>query len=329
MIGRENLAAFYAAQAQGLVKIHIVGDSKAAANANLPQHITAAANGHPVQITTAAYSGQNSHTWANGAVQTFLSTVPNCDLLIVNFGTNEGVGGATGGAQDLCDTEANHLSAINLIRKSRPISALSILLMGQTPCNNDNPAYNQTTARMRGINEVLADVAKAKNCGFFDPLELFERAHSEAGWMDQLPPPTYGGGNVHPGPSMNAVLYGELGKALFPVPYSIPAGSDGIVLPPLQSGWVKHTVGYEPRAVLRNGHVQLNGVIKPGTVAAQTVLFTLPAGYRPTVNRFFNVSTGNGGTSCEVQVLAHGPVRIAAAFAGTYVSLDGISFVTI
>lgn len=339
LFGRENLAAFFAAQVRARtngtpIRIHIFGDSKVAGTGvsdgyRLDQLLMSAANGYPIIVTHEGFSGQNSFVWANNEDQDFVLEHPSVDLLIVDIGTNEGVLGATGGAQTDAETKANLLAADATIRLSRSPSSLSILYLGQTPANNWQPAYNQTTEHMEQVNAVMKEVAEETNAGYFDTLQLFTRAHSEAGWMEQLPTPNYGGGNVHPGNAMNMVLVGELGKALFPLPFDLPAGADGVAYPALQSGWQAWTAPattYAPRATLKGGIVYLDGLIKPGTTADYTTLFTLPAGYRPAVNRFVSVATSNAGGARQIQILSSGVVRLAESFAGTYVSLDGISF---
>lgn len=233
LYGRENLAAFYGslvkARATGRrINIHIFGDSKVSGvgvtdGYRLDQLLADASNGYPVTITYEGLGGQNSFIWANDKVQDFVLEHPYTDLLIVDIGTNEGVAGAIGGAQAKEQTKANLLAADAVIRLSRSTSQLSVLYLGQTPANNWKPAYNQTTEHMQEVNRILQEVAQETNAGYFDTLQLFSRAHSEAGWMEQLPMPAYGGGNVHPGDSMNLVLVGELGKALFPLPYKLAA----------------------------------------------------------------------------------------------------------
>lgn len=335
LFGRENLAAFFAAQVRSRtdgtpIKIHVFGDSKVAGvgvtdGYRIDQLISSASNGYPVIVTYEGFGGQNSFLWANNEDNDFVLEHPSTDLLIVDIGTNESVGA---GAQTEAETKANLLAADARIRLSRSHSSLSILYLGQTPANNWNPVYNQTTEHMQIVNGIIKEVAEETNAGYFDTLQLFTRAHSEAGWMDQLPTPAYGDGNVHPGNPMNIALVGELGKVLFPLPYKFPVTTDGVNMPALQSGWQTWTVGttYAPRATLKNGIVYLDGLIKPGATATETVLFTLPAGYRPAANRFFTVSVNNTGGSRTVQILSGGAVRLGGAFAGDFLSLDGISF---
>lgn len=332
LYGRENLAAFFAAQVRARltgepIKIHIVGDSKAARYGvtegyGLDQLIPSAANGYPVAVTYEGFGGQNSYLWANNEDTDFVAQHPDTDLLIVDFGTNEGYNEALGGQQTIEQTKANNLAAINAIRASRSPSQLSILLLGQTPANNYSASHNQTTENMILVNGKLKEVAQETNSAYYDTLQLFTRAHAEAGWMDLLP----GGISVHPGNPMNLVFVGELGKSLFPMPFKLPATADGSCVPALQNGWTPWTAGQQPRATLRNGIVFLDGLIKPGATAVETTLFQLPSGYRPAVNRFVTVAVDNAGSSKTIQILPSGIVRLGGTFGGSFLSLDGISF---
>jgi hypothetical protein len=342
LYGRENLAAFFAAQVRARangtpIKIHIFGDSKVAGigvtdGYRLDQLLAEYASrvGYPVIVTYEGFGGQNSYLWANNEDNDFVLEHPDVDLLIVDIGTNEGyLGGATGGPQTEAETKANLLAADARIRLSRSHSSLSILYLGQTPANNWATAYNQTTERMQVVNGIMKEVAEETNAGYFDTLQLFTRAHAEAGWMEQLPTPQYGDGNVHPGNPLNLVLTGELGKALFTMPLKLLVGAEGLCTPALQNGWSAWTAPaatYTPRAKLKDGVVTLDGLIKPGTMATQTILFSLPSGFRPPVNRFFTVSVNNTGGSRTVQILSGGAVRLGGDFAGDFLSLDGISF---
>ncbi|MEZ2132455.1 MULTISPECIES: SGNH/GDSL hydrolase family protein [unclassified Sinorhizobium] len=340
LYGRENLAAFYAAEVRAIktgtpIKIHIVGDSKVVGNGTtdgfrLDQLLPMAARGYPVRVTYEGFGGQNSFLWANREAADFVAQRPDVDLLIIDFGTNERTSNAYGGPQTSEQTRENHLAAINTIRNARSPSQLSVLILGQTPANNWQPQWNQTTDVMREVNSSLKGVAQETNSGYFDTLELFQRAHSEAGWMEQLPTPQFGGGNLHPGSPMNLVLVGELGRYLFPLDYKLASGQTATIYPSLPDSWdcwagLKE---YAPRAQLEGNTVRLSGVVRPhdSKVAPGSVLFTLPIGYRPITNRFFTVSTSNSGTFAEVQVLDTGQVRISANFTGSYIALDSISF---
>jgi hypothetical protein len=102
--------------------------------------------------------------------------------------------------------------------------------------------------------------------------------------------------------------------------------------PVFQNAWVNYDATRTARfRKSPDGAVRLGGTVKSG--ASGTVAFTLPAGYRPPIERDFIVmaaaSTGNG--TAYVQVLPTGTVTISAisgSLVGTYTMLDGVVFDT-
>lgn len=76
-----------------------------------------------------------------------------------------------------------------------------------------------------------------------------------------------------------------------------------------------------------DGWVQLSGVMKDGTTTANTVLCTLPVGFRPALNDYFaTANSGAGAALGEIQVdAATGNVTIVAG-GNTYLSLSGGKF---
>lgn len=338
LFGRDNLAAFFAAQARAreggaAIRIHIVGDSKVAGvgvqnGYRLDQLLPLAANGNPVEVTYSGFSGENSFLWAAGA-GALVSSYPDIDLLIVNFGTNEHVETSQGGVQARHKTVGNHRAAVTTLRAARSISAMSILLLGQTPCNNWQPRFDQTTDFMLNVNDALLEVAQACDCAYFDTTALYQRAHSEAGWMEQTPVPQYGGGNVHPAAPFNISLVGELGLRLFPLQYaSQVSNEDSVYTLQPQNGWAGWggQNGFVPKVKARAGIVHFQGVLTPGTRDAGTVLAVLPAEYRPACNKFFVGTTSNTGTTVELQLLSTGELRLGGQHNGSYVSLDSIGY---
>ena len=68
----------------------------------------------------------------------------------------------------------------------------------------------------------------------------------------------------------------------------------------------------------------MRGLIKSGTVADGTVIFTLPQGFRPKQKQIFIVFISGGGFG-RVDVNDNGSV-VAKIVNATYTSLSGISF---
>lgn len=79
-----------------------------------------------------------------------------------------------------------------------------------------------------------------------------------------------------------------------------------------------------PRVGLRNGIVEMSGMIWLQATAAATVLFTLPEGYRPDTYMTFGANNGDVGRAITVR--PDGTVSIGAGFTSTWVNLDSIIF---
>ena len=96
--------------------------------------------------------------------------------------------------------------------------------------------------------------------------------------------------------------------------------------PTLLNSWVNYGSGYESASYFKDkcGVVHLAGMVKSGTTTAETVIFTLPEGYRPrTSEKFFCVSLN---AICVIDVYATGNVAIKTGANSGWISLSGISF---
>jgi len=104
--------------------------------------------------------------------------------------------------------------------------------------------------------------------------------------------------------------------------------------PYLQNGWLSYNLrnGMSPRRwstprfqKFPSGIVLLSGLIGYGTATTDTVIATLPVGYRPDVAMIFPINNGDAAKAIAVQ--ANGEIRVRAGWtANTYISLDGIAF---
>ena len=96
--------------------------------------------------------------------------------------------------------------------------------------------------------------------------------------------------------------------------------------PTLLNSWVNYGAAYETASFWKDscGMVHLAGLIKSGATAAETVIFQLPAGYRPrTSEKFFCVSLN---AICVIDVYSTGNVAIKTGANAGWLSLSGISF---
>lgn len=101
---------------------------------------------------------------------------------------------------------------------------------------------------------------------------------------------------------------------------------ESIIAPTLQNSWTNYGAAYQGAGYWKDkcGVVHLCGLIKGGTTTAETVIFTLPVGYRPAVSeKFFAVSMN---AICIIDVYGTGNVAIKTGADASWLSLSGISF---
>lgn len=79
----------------------------------------------------------------------------------------------------------------------------------------------------------------------------------------------------------------------------------------------------------KQGYVTLGGFLTPGTLAANTTIFTLPVGYRPASGHIFGVPGFNGSATVygTVKINLDGTVQVVHIPTGLqWVSISGIHF---
>lgn len=99
--------------------------------------------------------------------------------------------------------------------------------------------------------------------------------------------------------------------------------------PTFQNSWVNYADGIHETAGFwkqSDGWVRLKGLVKNGTTAAGTVIFTLPSGYAPPWTCYFVVSTNSDAGVIRVET--SGTVRVHGAISNLYASLANITFPT-
>lgn len=94
----------------------------------------------------------------------------------------------------------------------------------------------------------------------------------------------------------------------------------------LLNSWTAFGAPYAtPKATAGDdGIISLNGMIRPGTTTANTVLFVLPADMRPTKQHIVPAISDAG--ICQVEIFANGNVTLRSGTPGSYLSLSGICF---
>lgn len=96
--------------------------------------------------------------------------------------------------------------------------------------------------------------------------------------------------------------------------------------PVLQNGWVNHGSDFANSGYWKDkeGIVHIQGLIRSGITTNGTVLFVLPAGYRPPQRLIFTVNSNN--IFCRVDILFTGEVIIAGTAFNNFLNLTGIYF---
>ena len=97
----------------------------------------------------------------------------------------------------------------------------------------------------------------------------------------------------------------------------------GWIVPTFENSWVNYVAGFATAGFFKDtlGFVHLRGLVKNGTV--NTIIFTLPVGYRPALNLIYATVASN--TFARITVYTNGEVKQAVGDNG-FQSLDGIIF---
>jgi len=121
-------------------------------------------------------------------------------------------------------------------------------------------------------------------------------------------------------------VYRLYGSATVLSGWSLISGKPVTFVPTLLNNWVNYGDGFALAEYWKGPYnkVHLQGLIKSGTVADGTVIFTLPEGFRPLKKEIFIVFISGGGFG-RVDVNDNGNV-VAKIVNATYTSLSGISF---
>lgn len=113
---------------------------------------------------------------------------------------------------------------------------------------------------------------------------------------------------------------------------SVRAVGEALRTPAYAANWADYGAGFTGGAYWRDamGLVRLRGLVLTSVVrAANSVIFTLPVGFRPLAQEVFTQSFGGAGAYMRVDVAANGEVRPQQALAiNEWVSLSGIVFDT-
>ena len=103
---------------------------------------------------------------------------------------------------------------------------------------------------------------------------------------------------------------------------------DAETAPALQNSWVNYGAPFADAKYYKDkeGVVHLKGLIKSGSITANTVLFNLPVGYRPSTSGQLIFTVDNATGIGRVDVKANGDVVVVTAASNLFLNLTGISF---
>ena len=107
--------------------------------------------------------------------------------------------------------------------------------------------------------------------------------------------------------------------------WSLISGKPVTFAPTLLSGWVNYGDGFAPVKYWKgpDNLVHIGGLIKNGVTADNTIIFTLPIGYRPGAKEIFTVTQNNAIGRIDIDHKGNVLVKLAGA---GFTSLYGISF---
>ena len=106
-----------------------------------------------------------------------------------------------------------------------------------------------------------------------------------------------------------------------PGTWSVVREDTGWITPTLLNGWV-NLGGSNRSAQYRrlNGVVSITGTLKSGVTAANTVIFTLPAGFRPSASLYLPTQSANA--LATINIAANGDITCSVNVSATTLTLQ-------
>jgi len=272
-------------------------------------------------VVNGGHSGMGTDTWLSTYLSEDMLQTP--DLYILRWGMNDSLRGVTAFLADL-------RAGLEIIRGSKPVSSLSIILM--TPNTSNDLVYpTRSKAWHESINIGIKQLAREFLCCFIDTYALFKDGINASDFMDD----TYGtgdGSHVHPQEIMNIWIVSEIIDILYPTYLMIRYGKTSenvklVTTEQFQNFWHNFAAGYAPAGYYKDsaGIVHLQGVIAGGTDTSVNIIFTLPVGYRPKNTEMFTAYSSSGFSSVWIE--PDGVISFRSG-ANSFFSLSGISFTT-
>lgn len=223
VFGQEYLAAFHNKLLAGnAAKMVFSGDSTTfGTGITDPEFILSEAvlrvglqRRHDLTAVNAGHSGASTEDWRTLYLAGDLASNP--DLYVLRWGFNDPFWGRT-----LEQFEVSLRSALATARASKPVSAMSILLM--VPNTSNDTANGRDAAWMEATRPVIRRAARDYQCAFIDTFKLWEDTVNAANlWMDE---PLGPGVVIHPLNVMNSWIASKVGELIYPAALD-PAKTD-------------------------------------------------------------------------------------------------------
>lgn len=258
-----------------------------------------------------AVSGTTSNYWNNTALLASIKEIGALggrkSVFILALGTNDCY--QVGGAVSSATYKANMTAIINSL-----ISAGHYVVLTVPPKANETTFPPQVEPYANYV-QVIKDLAEEFNLPYTD---LSTIDFNGNGWLAD---------GVHPNDDGHYAI-AKYHMDTLGIPQNISNNSlPDASRPTFQNSWQDFLESSGAIAEYYKddvGRVYLQGLISSGIMTANTVIFVLPEGYRPKVDRYVPVVTNSGTGSLKIAV--DGKVMINNISTNTYVSLDGVVF---
>lgn len=255
----------------------------------------------------------HSGDWDSTYVDLDIAEAP--DVFVVRWGLND-----PGAGRSLAQLATSLRSGLAKIRAAFPLSSgVSIVLMSPNAASYPNACDEVWAENAAGI---FRRAARDYNCAYIDTYALFQNSADGSGrWMDGL--------LLHPLTIYNMFMGSVIYDLLFPSVFRLNFKTVGEFAPTLLNSWVDYDAFRKGASYYMDstGRVHVSGVIKGGTRTSPTVLFTLPAAFRPKGIEVFTCSFA--GSPVRVAVNINGDVFLPASLTGSGtdpLELGNISF---
>lgn len=249
----------------------------------------------------------------------YISFAGTTDLFMIKYGINDAQDGFEGFAtnlrQKLAEIRAHPYGGIK---------DLAVILIG--PNSTYDPGHGRSSTWYEQLRGIYVQAARDYGCAYFDTYAHLLRVDWTA---DNLMDNPFGDGQtVHPLDIMQNMIWGGMIDNAITESEMTPYASDAWKALSMLNSWEYYGSGFAGTEVSmsRDGWVSVRGLIKNGTVGANTPVAQIVDNVmHPKAVEIFVVTTASG--SCSLRVNIDGKIEQQDGSASsTYTSLSGIRF---